>query len=318
MAKRKNKGLFRIGILSVTLILLIVVLMVLFSMLKDAEKRRGEPETYTEEVTEKTFKPEPTTEETTTEVTTTEEPTNEEPTTEKVNKDVDITAIEKLDDTFVPYGLGDDVDAKKRPNGCLWYGRQYSDYKADFIKDDDNKVYLTFIVKGEDGNTPKVLDILKQDGVKAVFFVTYNYVLDNPELVKRIIDEGHVLGHGSYMSGTMAEIYEKESEMHKYVLDKFDYEMYLFKMVTDGFTEQQMGLIDAMGYTNVFWSGSYNDWANPQPDAKESLNKLLDASHSGEILLLRSSSSTSLAILHDLISGLKAKGLDFGYYAKVE
>lgn len=84
--------------------------------------------------------------------------------------------------------------------------------------------------------------------------------------------------------------------------------------VTRSWSLRREILIESLGYRTVFWSFSYNDWENNQPDVATSLNRLLEKAHSGEILMLRTSSSTSLALLQDLLDGLKEKGFEMGRY----
>lgn len=96
----------------------------------------------------------------------------------------------------VPYGFSTtDVDEHNRPGGCSYYDKLYGMYAADFIQPYSNYIYLTFDEGYEYGFTPSILDTLKEKGVKAVFFVTLPYAKDNPELVQRMIDEGHVIGN---------------------------------------------------------------------------------------------------------------------------
>ena len=60
---------------------------------------------------------------------------------------------------------------------------------------DSKKVYLTFDMGYEAGYTEKILEVLKNNNVSAAFFITAHYVNTKPELVKRMIDEGHIVGN---------------------------------------------------------------------------------------------------------------------------
>lgn len=312
MVKRKNKGIQRIVVLILLLLLLLATLLVLIKILKEIRLKTNETaNNIAESTTEHRTSEDITTEEQTTEVNT--EPATEEPATE-APKEVNLEEIKKYSDEMIPYGIAQGVDADNRPDGCTWYTNKFSDFDVDFIKDNDKKIYLTYMVKKEMGYTEQILDILKTNDVKAVFFITYDYTLNNPKIVQRMIDEGHVIGHGSYMSGTIEDNYKAETMFHNYIMDNYNYNMNLFKIFSDNFNEQQLALVDNMGYKAVFWSSSYGDWKSKQPDADESLKLLLDAAHGGEILMLRTSSSTSLAILQDLLDGFKKKGFEMGYY----
>lgn len=317
MVKRINKGKQRIIILTFLLVLLCVMLLVLVKMLNGIRQKNVDSgNKVAESSSEYQTSEENSSEENTSEEHTTEEvtaPVETESATEEEKK-LTLEDIMKYSDEMVHYGIANDVDAKNRPNGCQWYINRFSDFDVDFIKEDNNKIYLTYMVKKENGNTTQILDILKSNDVSAVFFITYDYVTSNPEIVKRMIDEGHIVGQSSYLSGTIEENLEKEIMAHEYVLDKFGYDMCLFKILNDSFSEQQLAMIESLGYRTVFWSFSYNDWENNQPDVATSLNRLLDKAHSGEILMLRTSSSTSLALLQDLLDGLKEKGFEMGRY----
>ena len=96
--------------------------------------------------------------------------------------------------------------------------------------DSDKFIYLTFDEGYEAGYTPKILDTLKENNVKATFFITAHYVNTQPELVKRIIDEGHIVGnhtvnHKSMPSLTEEQINSEVMDLHKTIYEKFQYEM---------------------------------------------------------------------------------------------
>ena len=73
-------------------------------------------------------------------------------------------------------------------------------------KGDEKIAYLTFDDGPSKGATPKVLDILKEEDVKATFFVIGKYVEERPELVKRAYDEGHYIANHGY-SHSYSKIY---------------------------------------------------------------------------------------------------------------
>ena len=79
-------------------------------------------------------------------------------------------------------------------------------YDACYAGSPEEKVlYLTFDAGYENGYTPSILDTLKKHSVKAAFFVVGNYIETSPELVKRMVEEGHLVGnhtdHHPDMSG---------------------------------------------------------------------------------------------------------------------
>ena len=141
---------------------------------------------------------------------------------------------------------------------------------------------------------------MKEKGVKGVFFLTGHYVESQPELVQRMIDEGHVLGNHSWdhpESINELPLEEVESSimtLHEYVKENFDYTMRLWRCPAGVFTEQQLALAQQLGYRSVFWSFAYRDWlVDDQPDPAEALDTMLTKAHPGAIYLIHAVSQTN-------------------------
>jgi peptidoglycan-N-acetylmuramic acid deacetylase len=96
-------------------------------------------------------------------------------------------------------------------------------------------------------------------GVRAVFFVTMHYAKSAPELVRRMIDEGHIVGnhstnHPNYTAISLEKATEETFLLHDYVKENFGYDMYLFRPPEGAFSEQSLSLLQAFGYRTVLWS----------------------------------------------------------------
>lgn len=239
-----------------------------------------------------------------------------------VNQDIAIDNIRTLSNESLGWGPGVNFDEYNRPTGALYYKELYSKYNADFIKDNKNEIYLTFDEGYENGYTSQILDVLKEKGIKATFFITKPYAESNYELVKRMIDEGHTVGSHSVTHPAAGmpslsindQIYEVK-ELHNYVKQKFDYDMYLFRYPAGIFSEQSLALVSSLGYTSVFWSFAYADWdPNNQPDEAEALKKVTDRLHNGAIYLLHAVSKTNADILGDFIDNAIKQGYNFKTY----
>lgn len=249
-----------------------------------------------------------------------------------LNSGADVTIPEGTDfseysSEQVPYGFSKtDVDENNRPGGCSYYDKLYGMYTADFIQPYSNYVYLTFDEGYEYGFTPAILDTLKEKNVKAVFFVTLPFAKENPDLVQRMIDEGHVVGNhttthpaGGLQQYTPGKQIDDIDQVTQYIKENFDYDMYLFRFPEGSFSEQSLAIVQSLGYRSVFWSYAYRDWiVDDQPDVEESLQAALDCAHGGAIYLLHAESETNTKMLGDLIDGLRAKGFEPGYYAKMD
>ncbi len=224
------------------------------------------------------------------------------------------------DNTSQDWGQGVNVDEKNRPVGALNAQAQYGGLNALFIGEDTPTVYLTFDEGYECGYTESLLNTLKEKDVKAVFFVTQPYVRDDGDLVRRMIDDGHVLGNHSVnhpASGLPAITAEEQQNevmgLHNYMLENYGYTMSLFRYPAGKFSEQSLAIVNNCGYKSVFWSFAYLDYdVNNQPDRAESLKKMVDRLHPGAVYLLHAESETNAAVLGDFIDQARAKGYTFG------
>lgn len=290
---------------------------------------------------------EATTTEATTEATTPEVTTSEVTTTEAVTTTEEITTIPEetepeessvsdIEDLVEPissepqwdystlstesngYGQGVRFDDLNRPKGALNFNEAYSQYNAEAIQEtEENVIMLTFDEGYENGYTAEILDTLAEKGVKAVFFVTYDYVARNHELVQRMIDEGHTVGshswhHYSMPELTASEMTEEIMYLHDYMIENFGIQMTLFRPPKGEYSELSLAVTADLGYKTVLWSFAYADWdTDDQPDPAESLQKLIDRAHPGAIYLLHAVSSTNTEILGEFIDEMLAEGYVF-------
>lgn len=200
----------------------------------------------------------------------------------------------------------------------------FGKYGGNFIGPDNNCIYLTFdcgyeyTATNPDGTTyrvtEKILNTLKEKDVKAVFFVTMDYVKKQPDLVQRMIDEGHVVGNHSKTHPVMTQcsidkIVDEVMSLHNYVLEHFDYTMTLFRPPTGEFSIRSLATVQSLGYKNVHWSFAYYDYDTAkQPDPASALQTVKDRSHSGAIYLLHAVSTTNASILSDAIDYFITEG----------
>lgn len=186
--------------------------------------------------------------------------------------------------------------------------------------EDERKIYLTFDAGYENGNTEKILDALKENDVKAAFFLVGNYLESCPHIVKRMVEEGHIIGNHTYHHKDMAtltteEMFMKELEdledLYKKVIGS---EMPKFYRPPQGkYNEEQLQWAKKNGYKTCFWSLAYVDWdEKKQPSKAHAMEKLTKRIHPGAIVLLHSTSSTNAEILDDVIQEWKNMGYTFG------
>ena len=194
-------------------------------------------------------------------------------------------------------------------------------FDALYVGDANQKeIYITFDAGFENGNTERILDALKKHGVKATFFLVGNYFETQPELVKRMAEEGHTIGNHTYSHPDMSKIGDIQSfqtELQKneaLYRDILGSEMpKLYRPPQGKFCEENLKMAQQLGYSTVFWSLAYVDWyADDQPTPEQAFSKLLPRIHPGAVVLLHSTSSTNAEILDELLTKWEETGYSFG------
>lgn len=227
-----------------------------------------------------------------------------------------VAGLNDLSTQKVIWGPGN-ISDHKQPNDPVLLQNKYSSFNAKWLLDDEKTVCLTFDEGYENGYTPQILDTLKEKDVKAIFFVTYDFAKDNPELIKRMIDEGHTVGNHSYRHYTMDEVSEETAKeevnyLHNYIEDEFGYTMSYFRFPKGEFSEQSLGIVNNLGYKSVFWSYAYADWdVDKQPEESKAFTNICESTHPGEIILLHAVSQTNANILGKVIDDIRQQGYTF-------
>lgn len=237
--------------------------------------------------------------------------------TAKKAESVGVSAL--LHEKSENWGLGFGTEGKP-PTGNA-SAEELKKYNAYFIGDTtQNTIYLTFDCGYENGNTEPILDALKKHDVKATFFVVGNFLETSPEIVKRMIAEGHTVGNHTYHHLDMSSI----SSMDAFKKETQDVEN-LFEQITGTpitkfyrppqgkYNIENLKMAQELGYHTFFWSLAYVDWyQDKQPTKDEAFGKLLKRIHPGAIVLLHSTSATNAQILDELLT----KWEEMGYTIK--
>ena len=194
------------------------------------------------------------------------------------------------------------------------------DYDAYYLGDTSNKVlYLTFDEGYEKGYTSQILDTLKEVEVPAAFFVVKPYIDSQPELIKRMVAEGHLVCNHSNHHPSMASITNKE-KFNKELTDVED----VFKELTGQdmpkffrppmgkYSKDSLAKTKDLGYKSIFWSFAYKDWlTDDQPSENFAIKKIENGVHPGGIILLHAVSETNTKVLKTVLTDLKNEGYEF-------
>jgi peptidoglycan-N-acetylmuramic acid deacetylase len=194
-------------------------------------------------------------------------------------------------------------------------------YSGIYTGPDPGAVYLTFDQGYENGNTPVILDALARGGVKATFFLTETYIRANPELVRRMADEGHLVGNHTATHPSLPslvddpEAFARELETTEATYAEVTgREMARIMRPPMGeYSARSLWRTQRLGYTSVFWGFAHRDWiVDDQPPVDVTIERILNGSHPGAIYLLHGVSSSDAQALDDAIEGLRAQGYRFG------
>ncbi len=197
---------------------------------------------------------------------------------------------------------------------------ELSQYNAYYAQDTQEKVlYLTFDCGYENGNTAPILDALKKHQAPATFFVVGNFLSDCPELIQRMISEGHTVGNHTYHHPDMSKISTKEAFSQELSALEDLYQEITGQPMTKyyrppqgKYSVQNLQMAKELGYETFFWSLAYVDWyQDQQPTKEEAFEKLLGRIHPGAIVLLHSTSGTNAAILDELLTKWEEMGYTF-------
>ena len=198
---------------------------------------------------------------------------------------------------------------------------QLAQYNAAYIGNTGEKVlYLTFDAGYENGCTEKILDVLKKQEVKAAFFLVGNYIQRNADLVRRMVDEGHIVGNHTMHHPDMSAITDKAAfakelqDLESLYKETTGRDLPKFYRPPQGiYSEENLKLAKELGYKTLFWSLAYVDWNNDaQPTREQAFAKLLPRTHPGAVILLHSTSRTNTEILDELLTRWKEEGYRFG------
>ncbi|RJQ28337.1 MAG: delta-lactam-biosynthetic de-N-acetylase [Peptococcaceae bacterium] len=221
-----------------------------------------------------------------------------------------------LDNTRRGWGLKRN-DSHEQPEVPAAIRSLLSKYDAYYIGAPDSKVvYLTFDEGYENGYTAEILDILKNNDVKAAFFITGHYLETNPELVKRMMDEGHIVGNHTMSHPSLpdltaariaADIRALEQAYEKLAGQKMRY----LRPPKGEYSERSLAETRAMGYYNIFWSLAFVDWVPVPGGAAESYRSVMDNLHNGAVILLHAVSKENTEALDKILKDVKTQGYEF-------
>ena len=245
------------------------------------------------------------------------EDTTTQEATEKERVIVEDTDYDSIDNTL--YGWWFKRNDNHEVSGCQ-DDFDITEYKAYYrVPVSEKKMYITFDCGYENGYTADILDVLKEEGVPAAFFVTQTFIRDNVELTKRMKEEGHLVcnhtvTHPSMPSKSVKEQQEELLTCETYMTEATGYEMDLFFRPPRGeYSKRTLQVAKDLGYTTIFWSMAYLDYdVNNQPTPEHVIEHFAKYYHPGAIPLIHNVSQANHDALKTVLQNLKKEGYTFG------
>lgn len=194
-----------------------------------------------------------------------------------------------------------------------------AEYGAIYRGDTTRKVcYFTFDCGYEFGPTASILDTLKDKQVPAIFFLTGEYVKSENELIKRMMNEGHIIGNHTLRHSHCNELSGEDFIAELEGLEDLFYEKFpdaaplmFFRPPYGNCNEYVLALTQKMGYHTVMWSYTYMDYdTDNQLPNDQAMAKLKNGLHPGAVYLFHTESTTNAAILGDFIDWVRAQGYE--------
>ena len=197
---------------------------------------------------------------------------------------------------------------------------ELAQYNAYYLGDASQKViYLTFDCGYENGYTASILDTLKKHNAPAAFFVVGNMIESAPDLIRRMVAEGHIVGNHTYHHPDMSSIsdqaaFQKELESLEALFQETTGQTMskYYRPPQGKYNVENLRQAKALGYKTILWSLAYVDWyVDDQPTPEQAYSKLLPRIHDGANVLLHSTSRTNAEILDELLTKWEEMGFSF-------
>lgn len=208
----------------------------------------------------------------------------------------------------IPADAGAEFNAILKKHGAFYKGSP-----------DEKIIYLTFDNGFEAGYTESILDTLRKENVPATFFLVSHYITSAPELVKRMIKDGHIIGNHSHKHPNMARLTEAQMIDEWKKFDEVLNEMtgikrtYYARPPEGAFSEKLLQVGNEQGYTHIFWSVAFKDWdTDGIKDKSYAYNELMKQLHPGAIILMHTVAKHNAEALPDFIKEAKKQGYTFG------
>lgn len=181
-------------------------------------------------------------------------------------------------------------------------------------------VALTFDATYGDNQTNTLLQILRENNIKATFFLTGIWLINYPQLVRAIAAEGHEIGNHSYTHPHMPQlplpqVINQIMRTDALIKNISGLSPYLFRPPYGEYNQAVLNTLASLGYISIMWTIDSLDWKNPGVD--KIISRIVENIEPGAIVLMHQSAPQTAEALPEIIANLKEKGYSFGTVTQV-
>lgn len=183
------------------------------------------------------------------------------------------------------------------------------------IRTSEKVIAITFDDGPHPQNTPRLLDMLKERGVRATFYVVGNMVRYNPQILRRMVAEGHEIGNHTVTHGTLSRMSDEGlrselSRAHQQILAATGIPPRSMRPPGGAIRKEQKQLmLREYGYPTILWSVDPRDWQRPGVDVVA--QRLIDGAAPGGILLVHDLHKPTVDAMPKTLDALLAQGYRF-------
>lgn len=183
------------------------------------------------------------------------------------------------------------------------------------VRTDKPQVALSFDAGSGRGASAAIMDIMEKYNLKTTFFLTGDWMQQNPEDTKAIVARGHEIGnhsinHPSFPKLSKAQMLTQLQQTHQIAKDLTGVDMCLFRFPYGDYNNTSMDAVKECGYYGIQWSVDSIDWKNEGREIM--INRILNHKNlgSGSIVLMHMAATYTPSALEEIIQGIQAKGYE--------
>lgn len=208
----------------------------------------------------------------------------------------------------------------KRNTGAM-SSKKIKQYDSYYIGENEKVIYLTFDEGGNDKTYIKeIADLLNRYEIKATFFLTRNYIHDEADFIRELVNNDHIIGNHTRNHLNMASLaneasidqfVEEVTSVEKAYMEVTGQEMVkVFRFPKGEASERTMKMMKDLGYKNYFWSHAYYDYG-PELSYQEAYDAMMNYYHNGAIYLIHPNNKGNYTALEDFIKEMLDMGFTF-------